>query len=265
MTIPFKKDSKTKRKEELRNILDPEHVHKRDPAGRGPKGRFYALRRYVAEHNRVLLAALLVAVCLITQIYYYNRLTAMKQQVNNLRSQIESGLQMRQNIVPALTVAVSQFLSHEKGVFLSAVKARENSLSMPKDMEKLVQSLKEISGRDFSPNALSRFMAVAENYPRLVSSESYQLLIAQIVDVENQIYNKRIEYNDAVNLYNTRLSTFPGNAAGWIMFFRLEPYFEWDKKPEWVFAGTPPGGNPADLEPGEPPLRMKSEKSDLKK
>ena len=181
----------------------------------------------------------------------------MKQQVNNLRSQIESGLQMRQNIVPALTVAVSQFLSHEKGVFLSAVKARENSLSMPKDMEKLVQSLKEISGKDFSPDALSRFMAVAENYPRLVSSESYQLLIAQIVDVENQIYNKRIEYNDAVNLYNTRLSTFPGNAAGWIMFFRLEPYFEWDKKPEWVFA--------ADLEPGEPTLGMKSGKSDPKK
>ncbi|GAI82637.1 unnamed protein product [marine sediment metagenome] len=164
---------------------------------------------------------------------------------------------MRQNIIPGLTAAVNQFINHERNVFLSAVKAREDSLSMSKDIEKLIQSLKEISGRDFPPNALSRFMAVAENYPRLVSSPPYQLLISQIADVENQIYNKRIEYNDAVNVYNTYLSTFPANMVGRPMRFRLQPYFSWENKPEWVF--------PANPDSGEPPLEMKLGKSDPNK
>ena len=183
------------------------------------------------------------------QIYYFNALIVAKQQVENLRAQIEGAIQMRENIIPGLTMAVDRFIGHERGVFLSAIKAREDSLSGPKDTEDLVQALEEIKGSDFSPSDLSRFMAVAENYPTLVSSQSYQLLIDQIGDVENKIYEKRIEYNDAVNVYNTQLSTVPANLVGAIMRFRLEPYFEWDREPEWVFAGSEAGG---------PSLRMES-------
>ncbi|GAF88286.1 unnamed protein product [marine sediment metagenome] len=80
-------------------------------------------------------------------------------------------------------------------------------------------------------------MAVAENYPQLVSSQPYKVLVERIAKAEDQIYDKRVEYNNSVNVYNTRLSTFPANLIGRVMYFRLQPYFSWDDKPEWVFEG----------------------------
>lgn len=232
-----------RRRKELRDIL-----------GRGGavdrNRRLPSLRKFVTDHYRAIAIVLAAASFLmLLHIYYFNALTAAKQQVKNLRAQIEGAIQMRENIIPGLTTAVDRFIGYEGGVFLSAIKARENSLGGSRSTEDLVQALKEIKGSDFSPNDLSRFMAVAENYPTLVSSQSYQLLIAQIGDVENKIYGKRIEYNDAVNVYNTGLSTVPANLLGTIMGFCLEPYFEWDGKPEWVFPGSEAGG---------PSLRMES-------
>ena len=241
------RNSKANRKEKLQRILGSEQPNR--------KGRAHAVRRYVGQHLRILLAALLIALVAATHIYYFNVLTAMMQEVSSLRAQIESGLQMRQNIVPSLTAAVNRFMSYERGVFIAAVDSRENALSVSKDMDKLIESLKEISGRDVSPSDLSKFMAVAENYPQLVSIESYKLLIAQIADVENQLYNKRVEYNDTVRRYNTRLSTFPANLAGRMMGFGLEPYFAWDKKPEWAFPADPEWGEPSSF-------RMESDESD---
>ena len=238
----------SKREQEVRRNLGLGQVRK--------QGKLGALRKYVSEHYKSILAALILAAVAITYVCYYNKFTAMKQQVQSLRSQVEGGLQMRQNVIASLAVAVSRFLSHEKGVFLSAVKARESSLDVSKGAEKLLQSLKDISGKDVSPSDLSRFMAVAENYPGLVSSGSYQLLISQIADVENQIYKKRIEYNETVARYNTGVSTFPGNTVAATMGFRVEPYFEWHNKAEWALTVDP--------EQDEPPLRMESEEGDSK-
>jgi len=239
----------SEREQEVRSSLGLTHA--------GKPGKLATLRTYIAEHYKSLLVALILATCAMTYIYYYNRFTAMEQQVQSLRSQVEGGLQMRQNVIASLAVAVSRFLSHEKGVFLSAVKARENSLAVSRDTEKLAESLKAISGKSVSPGDLSRFLALAENYPGLVSSESYQLLIRQIADVESEIYKKRIEYSETVCRYDTAVSTFPGNAVAATLGFRVASYFEWEKKPEWALAVDP--------EQDEPPLTMRSGETESKK
>ena len=242
MPVLFK-TKQAKRKDELRELLELGVVNK--------KGKFQAVRMFIFEHFKIILLVLFLVISLISHVYYFNKLMIMEQQVINMRAQIESALQMRQNLVPSLTMVVYQFINHEKNVFLSAVEARQNSLAISGDLNNLIKGLKGITGQDFSSEALSRFMAVAENYPQLVSSQSYQLLIAQISDVENQIYSKRIAYNDAVNIYNTRLSMFPVNIMGRIMGFRLQPYFEWKNKAEWVFV--------TNLEEGELPVSMEIE------
>ena len=145
---------------------------------------------------------------------------------------------MRQNIVPALTVVVYQFINHEKNVFLKTVEARGSSEKSSYELDGLKKDLLNISTGPMSKGALSKFIAVAENYPQLVSSQAYQLLITQISDIEKQIYEKRLEYNNEVNAYNTKLSVFPDNAISLTLGFHLQPYFEWDDGPEWVFTTT---------------------------
>ena len=231
MAIPFRKSANTKRQEKVRVVLGPEHFQK--------KRWFHLAKRFLVEHYLSISITVLVVACVYTHIYYYNRLIRMEQQIGNMRAQIEAGLQMRQNIVVGLTAAVNRFITHEQGIFSSAIETRKDSMAVSNDLKKLIESAKELSGSQFSPAGLSRLMAVAENYPQLVSSQPYKVLVEKIGEVESRIYDKRVEYNNAVNVYNTRLSTFPANIVGRILRFRLQPYFSWDNVPEWIFEAVP--------------------------
>ena len=227
MAIPFRKSRSTKRQEQVRVVLGPEHFQKRR--------WLHLFSRFISEHYLSISITVLVGVCAYTNIYYYNKLIRMEQQVGNLRAQVGAGLQMRQNIVVSLTATVDRFITHEQGIFTSAMETRKNSMGVSKDLKKLIQSAEEFSPDKFSPAGLTRLMAVAENYPQLVSSQPYKVLVEKIGQVESQIYDKRIEYNNAVNVYNTRLCTFPVNIIGGILRFGLQPYFSWGNKAEWVF------------------------------
>jgi len=227
MAIPFRKSADAKRQEKVRVLLGPEHFRK--------KRWLNSFGRFVVKHYLSITLTASVIACAYAHIYYYNRLTIMKQQVYNLQAQIEAGLQMRQNIVVSLTAVVNRFISHESDMFTSAMQTRKDSMTVSSDLKKLIATAKEFSAEKFSPAGLSKLMAVAENYPQLVSSQPYKVLVTQIADTENQIYQKRNGRNDAANVYNTYLSTFPGNAFGRIMRFKLLPYFTWDNKAEWIF------------------------------
>jgi len=229
MAIPFRKSAGAKRQEKVRVLLGPEHFQK--------ERWFHTLKQFITEHFKAILITTTAVTFIYTNIHYYNQLTIMKQQVGNMQSQIEAGLQMRRNVVSGLTATVNRFISHEGEIFTSAMEARKDSMSVSSDLKKLIESVKDLSQKQFSPASLSRLMAVAENYPQLVSSQPYNVLVTKIADVETQIYDKRVEYNDAVNIYNTRLSIFPVNIIGRMLHFRLQPYFEWSNKPEWVFEG----------------------------
>jgi LemA protein len=229
MAIPFRKPTSTRRREQVRINLGPENFQK--------QRWFHPLKQFIAEHYKAILIITTTVACAYMNIYYYNQLIIMKQQIGNMHSQIEAGLQMRRNVVSGLTATVNRFISHEEQVFSSAIEARKESLGVSNDLKKLIESVNDLSEQQFSPESLSRLMAVAENYPQLVSSMPYNVLVAKIADVETQIYDKRVQYNDAVNIYNTRLSTFPVNIVGRMMRFRICPYFEWSDTPEWVFEG----------------------------
>ena len=214
------------------------------------QGGFDAIKRFIVKHYQPLVIIALVVFFTMLNVVYFNILTTLEQEVLTRSAQIESALQMRQNLIPALTVVVYQFINHEKNIFLSAVAAREKSVGSAADMEKLASSLKELTGKEVLPEAVSRFMAVAENYPQLVSSESYQLLISRIADAEKQIFEKRLAYNVAVNRYDTYLSTFPVKLVGFPLGFRMKPYYKWEQTSEWEFSVD-------SMEHGELPVSMK--------
>lgn len=196
-------------------------------------------------------------------IYYYNRLVVTSQDVSNMKSQIESALQLRQNLVPALTTVVYQFIQHENNIFLRALESRKDSLSPYDGRLKNLETLKGLNGKNFPEGTLSKLIALAENYPSLVSSESYKLLISQIAEVENQIFKQRVEYNNVVNDYNTLLSLFPVNIIGLTSGFQKAAYFTWEaSKAEWSFTYIQEKGEiPVSMQPA---AKRKSEEKEEK-
>ena len=227
MAIPFIKSAGTKRQEKIRVVLGSEHFEK--------KNWLHLIRQFLVDYYLSISITVVTVAVVYAHIYYYNKLIVMEQQISNLRGQVGAGLQMRQNILSGLAATVNRFITYEQGIFTSAMETRKDSMAVSNDLKKLIDNTKELSGSQISPAGLSKLMAVAENYPQLVSSQPYRVLIERVGNVESQIYDKRVEYNNAVNVYNRCLSLFPVNMFGRVLRFHLLPYFSWDNEPEWVF------------------------------
>ena len=169
------------------------------------------------------------------EIYYYNLFVNLQQDIQSIRGQIGSSFQMRENLVPVLTSAVTNFVKHEDNVFMHTTDTRANSISPRPTEEGTSGARASLPAFRGDEGLLSRLLAIAEQYPDLKSSEPFQLLMSKIADAETTIWEKRIEYNSTVNRYNSVLTSFPGFMWGLLFRFRKEPYFEWAGKPEWVF------------------------------
>ena len=60
-------------------------------------------------------------------------------------------------------------------------------------------------------SALSRLLAVTENYPDLKANENFQTLQAQLEGTENRISVERRNFNNVAREYNTAIRRFPKN------------------------------------------------------
>ena len=194
------------------------------------------LRGWTVEYYIPAFWAIVLLLVAVTHIYYFNTFTQMRAKVRNSRAQVLATLQMRQNLIPALTVLIHHFVKHEENIFLNTAKLREGAPEGGQSLESLKKSLKAIEAGGASPGALSHLIATAENYPQLLSSQSLQLVIGRLADAETNVLAKRNEYNNAVMAFNANMSTFPANVVAGILRFDIEPYFTCDDKPEWVFV-----------------------------
>ncbi len=60
--------------------------------------------------------------------------------------------------------------------------------------------------------AISRLLAIAENYPNLKADQTYIRLMDEMAGTENRIAVARREYNNRVGAYNIKVRTIP---AAW--------------------------------------------------
>ena len=75
-------------------------------------------------------------------------------------------------------------------------------------------------------SALSRLLAIAENYPQLKANENFLQLQSQLEGTENRIAVERKRFNEVVQDYNTRIRLFPGSIIAGMQGFTQKPYFE---------------------------------------
>jgi LemA protein len=149
--------------------------------------------------------------------------------------------------------ALVSFVEHEDDVFGKAIDARErefNPASALSDIKKEIFSAGNGS-QEAIGDALQRIVAIAEQYPALVTSEAFQLLMKEVAAAEAQILARRLDYNNAWNNYSTAMSMFPGNAYARLFDFPGYEYFEDVSTPEWSrveiagWRAVTPGGDDA--------------------
>ena len=203
------------------------------------KLRAEELRKYITSQisrllllKKILIALIILVIISIVGhvIYYFNHLTDLNYDVLTSRAKIESAIQYRANLVPVMIDSVVSFIEHEDRVFKRTVDARERSLKVDQQaLEELQETAKQPMG-----DVLQKIMAIAEQYPDLKISATYQLLISEVSGAETEILKERLNYQDKVNLYTTAISMFPGNFYAKVFFnFPSYEYFKGSYQSEW--------------------------------
>ena len=134
-----------------------------------------------------------------------NSINTSYQNVEKARSQVTNVEQRRFDLIPNVTAAVKGNMKHESKVFIEVAKARNNVSNAKTDKEKLAANAQ----LDKSTNLLIN--AVHENYPNLQSNDQVNNLITELEGCENRISVERRNYNQAVEVYNLKLTNFPSS------------------------------------------------------
>lgn len=151
-------------------------------------------------------------------VWLYNDIISADENSKAAWSQVLNQYQRRADLVPNLVDMVKAYAAHEKEVLTSVTEARSKvnnfqiDENLLKDPEKLKQ-FQKIQGELSS--ALTKLLAVSENYPNLKANENFLALQSQLEGTENRIAVERMRFIDAVNTYNKKVRTFPGSLFGY--------------------------------------------------
>ncbi|MCS7229568.1 MAG: LemA family protein [Candidatus Kryptonium sp.] len=159
----------------------------------------------------------------------YNKLVQLDEMLNQAWAQVENQYQRRYDLIPNLVETVKGYAKHEREVFAQVTEARAKvgQLSITPEVLKDPQAFARFQqAQDALGSALSRLIAVAENYPQLKANENFLQLQAQLEGTENRISVERRRYNEAVQQYNTYIRRFPTNIIAGMFGFRERPYFK---------------------------------------
>jgi LemA protein len=159
----------------------------------------------------------------------YNTLVGLDEGVKQSWSQVENQYQRRLDLIPNLVETVKGYASHESDVFTRVAEARAGvgKLTVTADVLNNPQAFKQFQEAQAGlSSALSRLLAVAENYPQLKANENFIQLQAALEGTENRIAVERKRFNEVTQEYNTRVRSFPGSLIAGMAGFGQRPYFE---------------------------------------
>jgi LemA protein len=142
----------------------------------------------------------------------YNTIPTLEEQAKAAWSEVLNQYQRRADLIPNLVETVKGYASHEKEVLEGVVEARAKATQVTVSPEMLTnpEAFKAFQESQAGlTSALSRLLAVVENYPDLKANQNFLALQAQLEGTENRIAVARRDYIETVRVYNTSLRTFP--------------------------------------------------------
>jgi len=170
----------------------------------------------------VALAAMSLSSC------SYNSMVKMDENVKSKWGQVQNDYQRRSDLIPNLVATVKGVANFEKSTLTDVINARAKATQVTVDPTKLtpesIQKFQAAQGQLSS--ALGKLMVITENYPNLKSNESFLALQAQLEGTENRITVSRMDFNNAVQEYNSKIRSFPANITAKMFGFSEKGYFQ---------------------------------------
>lgn len=138
-------------------------------------------------------------------ILLYNQLVVLKNNAAKAWSNTDVLLKQRNAELPKLVAVCKEHMQYEQATLQKVMEARSRIASAMQsgNMGALGAAENELR------IGLGNLFAVAEAYPELKASDSFQHLRERITGLEDSIADRREFYNDSAAINNTRIEQFP--------------------------------------------------------
>jgi LemA protein len=178
----------------------------------------------------------------------YNALQSTDETIKSSWAEVLNQYQRRADLVPNLVNVVKGYAAHEKDVLtqVTEARARVGTIQATPEMINDEEAFKKfLAAQGQMTSAISRLLAVAENYPQLKADGLFRDLQAQLEGTENRITVARNRYIDAVREYNIIVRSFPTNLTAMLFGHKTKPSFTVEDEkaiaqPPRVDFGNPP-------------------------
>ena len=170
----------------------------------------------------------------------YNAFQSLDEEAKASWAEVLNQYQRRADLVPNLVETVKGYAAHEKEVLTDVANARSKVGSMqvtpellndPEAFAKFQAAQGQLTG------ALSRLMAVAENYPNLKADQGFRDLQAQLEGTENRVTVARNRYIVTIKEFNVAVRSFPNNLTAMMFGYKTKPSFTIEN--EKAISSTP--------------------------
>ena len=148
----------------------------------------------------------------------YNRFQQLRNAAEATLGQIRVALKKRLDMINELVETVKSYAKFEKETLEKITEMRTKVLEVSdvSDVQKIDRESRRILGN---------ILVAVERYPDLKTSETVKSLMSAVKEVEEEIARHRYTFNNIVQEYNTKASTFPSNFVA--SFFGLKKRLEY--------------------------------------
>lgn len=169
-----------------------------------------------------MLVALMIIIALIIlgtifMVASKNSISTSKNRVDEAYSTMDVYLKKRHDLIPNLVNTVKGYTNYESDTLESISKASNAALGANSRQQ-------AFNGEEKLDNVSTQLLAIAQAYPDLKADSSFNNLMNQLQNVEEEIANSRKYYNASVRIYNDRITTFPSKMFA--SHEELLPYFQ---------------------------------------
>ncbi|MBK7736004.1 MAG: LemA family protein [Chitinophagaceae bacterium] len=172
----------------------------------------------------------------------YNGLVKQDESVKKAWNNVQAEYQNRNDLVGNLVNTVKGAANFEQKTLTDVIQARAKATSVNINADNLTpEKLAEFQqAQNGVSSALSRLLVSVEAYPDLKATANFTQLQNQLEGIENNIKNSRKIFNEEINVYNTKVRSFPMNILGGMFGFKAKEGFAADagaeKAPEVDFS-----------------------------
>ena len=158
-----------------------------------------------------IVPTVIIAFVFLFAISSYNGLVSTQADAKTAWSKVESSYQRRNDLIGNLVKTVQGAADFEKSTLTAVVEARAKATSVtvdpanitPKQLAQFQQAQSGLS------SSLSRLLVSVEQYPDIKANQNFLELQSQLEGTENRINVERDRFNDAVNVYDKKIKSFP--------------------------------------------------------